>query len=225
MKIIVLGDVHGRTVWKEIINKENPDLTIFLGDYVSTHYDIGEEEQLDNLDEILDFKEQNPDKVVLLRGNHDLDATGYLWAGCLPEFECKGLFPLKRYEGLTQWGYVHDHFLFTHAGVSKTFLRNNGLDINDIMTLRPLEDKRFGFTPGSPMDYCGTSATQPPTWIRPSILLEDMPQGYTQVVGHTEQPQVNSRTSPSGETLWLCDALGHESYLCIEDGIATSKML
>ena len=35
--ILVLGDIHGRTIWKDIIDTENPDLIIFLGDYVTTH--------------------------------------------------------------------------------------------------------------------------------------------------------------------------------------------
>lgn len=40
MKILILGDIHGRTIWKQIIENENPDKIIFLGDYVSTHEDI-----------------------------------------------------------------------------------------------------------------------------------------------------------------------------------------
>lgn len=71
-KILVLGDTHGRPFWKEIIEKENPDKIIFLGDYVSTHEGISAEQQLSNLEEILTYKENNPDKVILLRGNHKI---------------------------------------------------------------------------------------------------------------------------------------------------------
>ena len=50
VKILVLGDIHGRTIWKDIIEHEQPDLTIFLGDYVSTHdYGVTEQSQTDNL--------------------------------------------------------------------------------------------------------------------------------------------------------------------------------
>lgn len=70
MKILVLGDIHGRTIWKDIIEKENPDKVIFLGDYVSTHDNISADQQLSNLNNILNYKEENSDKVVLLRGNH-----------------------------------------------------------------------------------------------------------------------------------------------------------
>lgn len=70
MKIIVIGDIHGRTIWKDIVKQEF-DLCIFLGDYVDSHYGITAEEQEKNLLEILDFKENNPNKVILLRGNHE----------------------------------------------------------------------------------------------------------------------------------------------------------
>ena len=70
MKIIILGDIHGRKCWKDILDNEQYDLVVFLGDYVSTHQDISEEAQIENLKDILEFKEANPNKVILLRGNH-----------------------------------------------------------------------------------------------------------------------------------------------------------
>ena len=73
MKILVLGDIHGRLIWKDIIEKENPDRVIFLGDYVSTHEDISSTQQINNLVDILTYKENNQDKVVLLRGNHKIN--------------------------------------------------------------------------------------------------------------------------------------------------------
>ena len=81
-KILVLGDIHGRTCWADIIKKENPDKIIFLGDYVSTHENISSDQQCSNLEDILNYKEANLDKVILLRGNHDLEALGYSWAEC-----------------------------------------------------------------------------------------------------------------------------------------------
>ena len=70
MKVLILGDIHGRTIWKDIIEKESPDKVIFLGDYVSTHDNISSETQIANLNDILDYKEANSSKVILLRGNH-----------------------------------------------------------------------------------------------------------------------------------------------------------
>ena len=73
MKELVLGDIHGRTIWKDIIKKENPDRVIFLGDYVTTHEGISSEQQISNLEEILTYKEENSSKVTLLRGNHKIN--------------------------------------------------------------------------------------------------------------------------------------------------------
>lgn len=70
MKTLVIGDVHGRLCWLDIIEKENPDKVVFLGDYVSTHQLISSDQQCSNLEDILNYKEENPDKVILLRGNH-----------------------------------------------------------------------------------------------------------------------------------------------------------
>lgn len=71
-KVLILGDIHGKTIWRDIISKENPDKVIFLGDYVSTHEGIPADQQCSNLEDILNYKEENPNKVVLLRGNHKI---------------------------------------------------------------------------------------------------------------------------------------------------------
>lgn len=72
METLVLGDIHGRLYWYDIIQKEQPDRVIFLGDYVSTHDSIPADQQMSNLEDILNYKEDNPDKVILLRGNHKI---------------------------------------------------------------------------------------------------------------------------------------------------------
>ena len=44
MKTIVFGDIHGRMEWYDIVQAENPDKVIFLGDSVSTHEDISSDQ-------------------------------------------------------------------------------------------------------------------------------------------------------------------------------------
>ena len=72
MRILVLGDIHGRLIWNDVIKNESPDLVVFLGDYVSTHELISPDQQLSNLEDILNYKENNSEKVILLRGNHKI---------------------------------------------------------------------------------------------------------------------------------------------------------
>lgn len=220
MRIIFIGDPHGRDIWKKIIEKESFDLIIFAGDYVSTHENITEEEQIENLKEILTYKEKNPDKVILLRGNHDLQHLGYGWA------ECSGLFHKvqdwlseednkHRFLADTQWIYIHDNIIFSHAGISKTWLGDTSLE--EINSLPPSEE--FGFSPGldNIFDNNGNSIYQPPVWIRPQALVKDALDDYIQVVGHTPMKYIiDLYKYDKKHHIWMCDTLPHQ-YLVIED--------
>ena len=226
MKILVLGDIHGRTIWKDIIEKENPDKIIFLGDYVSTHDNISAKQQLSNLEDILNYKEENSDKVVLLRGNHDIQHLGYYWAECsgyyliICQYMSESNFK-ERFLKLTQWIHIDENLntIFSHAGVSKVWMDNSKIsDVNEINNLEPTE--LFGFTPDSPYDYYGDSVTQPPTWIRPTSLCKCNISGWDQVVGHTpvRKDIVNiKKITKENRNIWLCDALELSKYLIIEN--------
>lgn len=235
MKTVVLGDIHGRTIWKDIISKENPDMVIFLGDYVSTHEGIASEIQISNLLEILEYKENNPDKVILLRGNHDTQHLGYSWA------ECSGYDAqvaskmgneefLSRFSGLTDWVYIDDELktIFSHAGVSRIWLEEilKESDIHNINNYGFTEE--FGFTPNWYGDYNGDSTTQPPTWIRPNSLIYCYVKDWNHVIGHTP---VSNRIVDLGRAfslpvhIWDCDALGISQYLVIDNGKFIPKQI
>lgn len=253
-KIVILGDIHGRLIWNDIIEKENPDKVIFLGDYVSTHELIPADQQLSNLEDILNYKEANPDKVILLRGNHCMQHLGYSWAECSgwDQDVYEGMKPMKdRFLKLTQWVYqIPDtNIVCSHAGISTKFLdactgyfddsmysdKSTDLEIiNLINTIEPCE--LFGFTPCKMSDYCGESATQPCTWIRPYTLLHYGVKGIIHVVGHTPVKNICNIKEESlklrdkyGITesedivkdycdIWCCDNLQNKEYLVIEDG-------
>ena len=232
-KIVVIGDVHGRGCWMDIINKnEDADLFVFLGDYVSTHENISPRQQIANLLAILNLKEMMPERVILLRGNHDMQHLGYDWA------ECSGFFrevekemskpeARDRYLRDTQWVYVYNDIIFSHAGITKRWFKDSGVEkVEDINTLPPSE--LFGFRPCKFSDYYGISETQGPTWIRPYTLIDYALPGYTQVVGHTPVKQICNlkdeleKHDPENYTgeeqnIWLCDRLPNE-YLIIENG-------
>ena len=74
-KILILPDVHGRQFWKDacLNHKDEFEKIVFLGDYVAPYrYEgIGNEQAISVFKEVLDFKKDNADKVVLLFGNHD----------------------------------------------------------------------------------------------------------------------------------------------------------
>ncbi len=81
--MIVIPDIHGRTFWKSAVALAQPgEKIVFLGDYLD-HYDgevdavsgetITSQSALLNFKDILRFKKENADRVVLLLGNHDTE--------------------------------------------------------------------------------------------------------------------------------------------------------
>lgn len=242
MKILILGDIHGRPFWRDIIGKENPDLTIFLGDYVTTHELYTAEQQLVELEAILDYKEANPGKVIMLRGNHDLDGLGYYWAQCYPSAaDVRGTMSKERELGKrflknTQWLYgmsvAGKPTICAHAGVTNEWLEQElkitkftPETIDIINAMEP--DEHFGFT-GGRWDNYGTDPQQSCVWIRPQTLDYHHVPGFDQIVGHTGTygscechkmfEQDGDRFFEGNDVLWECDALQQKAYLIIEDG-------
>ena len=202
-----------------------------MGDYFDTHDDISPEQQLSNFNEIVAYKRANMDKVVMLIGNHDYhymnlvsdNYSGYQ-RGYAKSFN--EAIETALADGLMQMCYTHAHFVFTHAGVTRTWCTNSGIDIN----LRGLELEKaindlfiknrifFSFQIGDNFSQSGNDITQPPIWVRPESLLSDMLDDIICVVGHTTV----SRLGLMDELpkLILIDCLGTTGeYLIIENKI------
>lgn len=227
MKTIVVGDIHGRNCWKKIVNQPF-DKVVFLGDYVDSKEGIYPVEQKHNLLEIIDFKKNNKDKAVLLIGNHDFhyfsfsrkNYSGYQSA---VRFDFQEIFEKSLREQLIQMCHSQGKFLFTHAGLSRTWSKNNfgkeALEkgeveekLNELFFNKPLS---FDFTSGMYIDPYGNEACQTPIWIRPEALREDFVRGYVHVVGHTIQHDSVSIE----KNIILNDALSIGQYLIIENNV------
>lgn len=132
---IIIPDVHGRSFWKDAVaqhmNTDTP--VIFLGDYMDPYPDekIRFDQAYENFKDIIRFKKDNPDRVVLLIGNHDLhyitnsDACrssryDYLHSFEICELFCQniGLFKLMHMLD-TESG---KKFVFSHAGITRNWL-------------------------------------------------------------------------------------------------------
>lgn len=143
--MLIIPDVHGRLFWKEAVAaaKEGEKI-IFLGDYLDPYsyefeedplmsqfaetYETMSTHVLNNFKEIIEFKKQNPDKVVLLLGNHDCTyAISTKICDCRRDrlnFKeiCKlfddniRLFSLAYYEIVEEKEYV-----FSHAGIHREY--------------------------------------------------------------------------------------------------------
>ncbi len=228
MKLIALGDTHGRMNWKDIVTKEQFDKVIFIGDYFDTHEDVSAQQQIDNFKDIISYKKDNMDKVVLLFGNHDfhyLRSVDEHYSG-FQEWHKTDISEALHDaldNDLLQMCYVHDNFIFSHAGITKTWHVNvlgneilKGkeleLELNETFKYKPLS---FCFTPGKYMNMYGDDVTQTPIWVRPNSLMRDQLDDYTQVVGHTTQ-----RKLELADNVILIDTLGTSGeYLIITDGI------
>ena len=132
---LILPDIHGRTFWKKqcVDNIENYDKIIFLGDYLDPYAfeNISVEDTIENFKEIIDFKKNNPNKVILLIGNHDLPYFSNIYYS-FSMWHCRHTTKYhneihKLFEEnakLFQIAYVYNDILFTHAGVESGWLYN-----------------------------------------------------------------------------------------------------
>ena len=228
MKIIALGDTHGRAIWKRIVAKEVFDKVVFIGDYFDTHEGITAGQQKHNFEDIIQYKEANKDNVMLLFGNHDLhylSAVGEHYSGFnrFHAADIEEMLLAALDNEYFQICFSHEHFLFVHAGITKTWCRNTlGEDyfekgeiveqaINSLFKYQP---DKFRFTPGRRYDPYGDEVEQGPVWVRPDSLFTDRLDNFTQIVGHT----VQEKLIPFSDVI-LIDTLGTSGeYLSIENG-------
>ena len=161
MKILVVGDIHGRDWWNTI-DPTRYDKIIFLGDYFDS-FDISKDTQIENFIDILEFKKSLPDKIILLLGNHDIH---YIHA---PRYRCTGfssriLFRARMLfddnKELFKVAYCIPYngksYLFSHAGVSKQWYEENQ-DIIDQVGLDLLNETDQPVTMADILNHLYTS--------------------------------------------------------------------
>jgi hypothetical protein len=232
MKTLVLGDTHGRPLWKQIVVDEQPDRVIFIGDYFDSYDDFTAVEQMYNFQEIIDWKKSGQSEVIMLIGNHDYHYmrgitehySGYQ-SGARPAIE-QLLYENKQH---MQMAYGMNGFLFSHAGVSYDWLQAHDYDnesnlidwINDMWKYKP---NTFGFAGRDPY---GDSTISSPIWIRPYSLQrsnhDTLRDQFIQVVGHTQQGQIDRKGKSTGGRYYYIDALGTSGEYMILEQISTDN--
>lgn len=222
MKIIAIGDTHGRNSVIDIITK-NIDLVdkiVLIGDYFDS-FDIGGEQQIDNFKTIIDFKNAFPDKIILLIGNHDchyLNFWNERYSGFQPGWQFSISHLIHTNLDLLQMVYYIDGIYFTHAGINRQWCSNNDIDIdnieqsvNDAWKYTPFKSFRF-----NGRDHYGDDITQSPIWVRPNSLIDDAIPGI-HVVGHTQQPNGISKNNTKDGKIYFIDCLNYKKqYLLID---------
>ena len=241
MKTVAIGDIHGRSVWKLIVNIENPDRVIFIGDYFDS-FDIKGEEQLNNFLDIVEYKKTSGKEVIMLIGNHDhhyfpeVGDTGTSGYQAMFSYQLRPILDANR-EHL-QMAYQFDDFLFSHAGVSSKFMNSvfgtNGWktetivdDLNELFKYKPLTFSFGSATNISYLDPYGDNEEQSPIWIRPRSLKSanrnTLRKEVIQVVGHTAQNQIDIHGKTNGLRYFFIDTLETSGeYLIINDNVITT---
>lgn len=230
MRIIALGDIHGHKSWKDIVNNEQFDKIVFVGDYFDS-FTVKTEDQVNNFLDIIEFKKSRPDDVILLIGNHDHHYFPFVGYTGTSGYQQAGKFliepVLDKNKDYLQMAYQFDNVLFTHAGFSPLWagavlgddwekeLTGNYADlINDIWLHKP---KAFCHNGRDPY---GDDKYQTPIWIRPRALMyiaRPISRKIIQIVGHTYQNQIDIKGKSTGGRYYFIDCLPKE-YLIIDNG-------
>ena len=210
MKVITIGDLHGKSLWKEAVDYINIDREnvkyVFIGDYVDA-FDESDQQIVENLKEIIAFKRAFPDKVELLWGNHDyqylylrdLDMQRKVRCSGFRESYAETLFQLFVHnKDIFKAAYQYKNYLWTHAGISdfshrmyfQTKLPQNKLEwadeLNRLFVIRDDSLFHIGRSRG------GTSHMSSIFWADISDTMGNPVKGLHQVVGHTAIDKIHT---------------------------------
>ena len=222
MKILAIGDLHGHDYWQDV-HPKHYDKIIFLGDYCDS-FEVGDQDIIDNLNNVLQFKLENPDKVVLLIGNHDDHYTNAFGRGSgyresyalhMKEFFKKNakFFNIAHQEG---------NYLFSHAGIRKDWydkhisptLVKYDLLGTDRTISKNLDD--IYFTTSDNWRFCTVGPVRGgdrydlpgPLWCDRTELIKDPIHNWNQVVGHSRVKEITHVDVKSANAhLVFCDTL------------------
>jgi len=217
MKTISIGDIHGREDWKEV-DPEKYDKIIFVGDYVDS-FTVPDDKMLNNLLDIIQFKKDYMDKVILLFGNHDLH---YLFK--YDQHGCSGYRP-QMYEvlhkiftenkDLFQMSYQYNDTIWTHAGIHdgwwkfhfKAYKEEEG-NISDRLNLA--FDKYY--LPLFNVSHIrgGMNKEGGPFWCDRSELTNAPLKYYSQIVGHSRVKEITKIYKHNKEIVFI-DVIENEA--------------
>ena len=220
-KFLIISDLHGRDCWQHSIKNNIYDKVIFLGDYVDS-FDLPDKVILDNLNNIINFKINNMDNVILLWGNHEhqyrIPINSYNY------YKCSGyrdtmhvdLYDiLTTHKNLFLNAYQYKNNIFTHAGVHQGWFTynfkgditaniadqlNNPISKEQQLTLHDISHYRGGCNNVGGIFWCDKKELNKPL------------MGFDQIVGHTHVKNIMKQTNKYGN-VWFTDCKNKEDLL------------
>ncbi|MBE7173525.1 MAG: metallophosphoesterase [Williamsia sp.] len=225
MKLIVIGDTHGKRDWKKLVDTQSFDKFVFIGDYFDSFlFDAAE--QISNFLDIIACKKAYPEKIILLTGNHDFHylpvarQRGEVYSGFQDRHAAEIGELIKENLRFLQMCYKEGDYLFSHAGLTHTWLNNAGYVEGEVSTfinaLFKTQPEKFSFNGWNPY---GDNVTQSPIWVRPASLKKNAYkyESIKQVVGHTRVEKIEIVK----DRYYFIDTLdSSREYLIVEDGNA-----
>lgn len=226
MKYTAIGDIHGRPVWKKIVEDNPESYFIFMGDYLDPYESEGitEQDAMFNFQDILDFKKANPDNVTLLIGNHDAQYLYYPQFGTNARshfhlLEILDMFRLNR--NLFQFAFQKDNYVFIHAGISNSWFKEYKYTFDKFVLKEDLSNLASVINEiGKSADHLGIydkisayrwgyDLNGSPIWADKRELINDYLIGIRQIVGHNKvQDFVYYNNGNS--SLTFCDCIFNE---------------
>lgn len=222
LKFLIIPDLHGSSKWKQLVEVPH-DYTIFLGDYCDS-YSHTDKEIFENLKDIIKYKEDNQNCVLLL-GNHDVHYA-LLRTKVFRQVLCSGfrgsmshdlneLFTANKNK--FQLAFEYKNYLFTHAGVTRMwaneYLSKDKSIADQLNTLyKNMDDCVFtvGRRRGGWSKYGG------PLWADKSEFdqnIDSLLPGIHQVVGHTPVHELTTcKHNTENESVIFCDYLDVNDY-------------
>jgi len=227
-KFVSVGDIHGSDRWKlllfgtvtptkDYIQKimDLIDKVVFVGDYTDSfdkHAPI-----VENLKEIIDFKKEYGDKVVLLWGNHDVYYYTMNYGrdnvtGSRDEMlhDLNQIFRSNyRY---FQFSYQYENYIWTHAGIHRGWWEhyvmpkikgnkesrfreylNGSESISDILNIMwELQDDSVFMCSANRTKGGWGKKVGGPLWAGKEEISKKPIFGFHQIVGHTGIPEIRT---------------------------------
>ena len=218
---LVVGDLHTKIdILEKAIsyfdNDSSIERIIFLGDYVDD-WNKPPEASYNLLTRLIAFKKAYPDKVILLLGNHDFSE----WMG--GKFKCSGFNPVihtivkslfDENEELFQLAFSDDKYIYTHAGITSSWVKDIQLIDNLYLPLNSnkpdewanylnwvfrernndLTAHKIFNTLSQAGGYRGGFDAPSPIWADRQELIARPLKGLNQIVGHTPVRRIATHT-------------------------------
>lgn len=205
--MLIVPDIHGREFWREPLEKYPNEEVIFLGDYLDPYPEEGitPETALHVFQDILKLKRDNPDRITLLLGNHDLGYLDPIHKRNICRHDWKHDSEItwhfleairKNPKSFRLSKVVNGEILFSHAGFHPWWIKNHPEFGDSIETVVDyLENKLWspevmnalceysGFRGGYERNYGSPVWSDLREWCLPDVSPEE---GITQIFGHTQ---------------------------------------